>query len=219
MFGKKPSLSLVAALFFLISLAACSSGSSTGGAQNQTTGAQTDYNQTKSMVLDILHTKEGKQAIKDLLQDPSFKQSVIINEHDVTTALNKSLTDGNNRSLIEAQMKDPKFAAALVESTKKEHTQLLKSLLKDPEYQKNLLTVLQDPQYTQYQTSLFRTPTVRQEIQKIMMESMQNPQFKALFIQTVKENLGAAALPQLQGKEQQEGKKSSEEEGQDEQGG
>jgi spore germination protein D len=205
MLRKKQIVSLLATIVLISTITACGSGKKEG--RSQAAEAQPDYNQTKSMVLDILHTKEGMLALRDIMRDPSFKHSLAVNEQDIAQALNKSLTDGPNHQLIEAQMKDPKFAAALVKSTKQEHTELLKTLVKDPEYQKELINILQDPQYTKFQLSLLRTPTARQEIMKVMTEALQNPEFKMTFINSVRESLGPAAITQMQSSPKKDEKK------------
>jgi spore germination protein D len=192
----KQIVSLLATIVFISTLSACGSKEKTG--RSQAAEAHPDYNQTKSMVLDILHSREGMLALRDILRDPTFKQSLAINEQDVAQALNKSLTDGPNHQLIEIQMRDPKFAAALVKSSKQEHMELLKTLMKDPEYQKDLMNILQDPQFAKYQISLLHTPTARQELMKVMNEALQNPEFKLSVINSIRENLGTTQLMQMQ---------------------
>lgn len=195
---QKPHILLLAS--FVVSLLAAGCGSSSSGqsatsssSQAQEINYKTDYNNTKTMVMDILHTKEGKEGLKDIFKDPTFKQALSINEHDVNQALTKSITSGANKNLIEAQMKDPIFANALVKASKKEHQEMLKALMKDPEYQNDMLTLLKSPSYQQTLIPLMQTPEYRQTIMKIMLDSLQNPEFKLIFMETIKDAIRSGA--------------------------
>lgn len=146
------------------------------------------------MMMDILHSQQGKQALKDILQDPSFKQSLAINQQDINQALTKAITSGGpSNNMIQSQMKDPQFASAMVKAAKKEHQDLLKTLVKDPEYQTQLLTLMKSPSYQQTLIPLMQTPECRQAIMKVMMDSLQNPEFKLMYMDTVKEAIRSGA--------------------------
>lgn len=177
--------------FFLSTLAACSSGGSQAGGASE---GKPDYNETKSMVLDILHSKEGRDTLRDIVKDPAFKTSMIVNEQDISSALIKTLNDEKNQKhFFEVEMKDPKFAAAIVKASKKEQQLILKQLIKDPEYQQSMLTLMKSPEYQTMTIALMQSPEYRQYLMKVMAESLQNPEFRLMFMDVVKEAIGSGA--------------------------
>lgn len=195
--------------FFLSSVTACSSGGQAGSA-NET---KPDYNETKTMVLDILHSKDGKDTIRDMVKDPAIKSSIVVNEQDISTALIKTLNDEKNqKQFMEAQMKDPKFAAAIVKASKKEHEKILKQLMKDPEYQSSMLTLMKSPEYQTMTVSTMQSPEFRQNLMKVMAESLQNPEFRLMFMDVVKEAIrSGAGVSKMGGEGKGEEKKGGQE--------
>ncbi|WP_227874449.1 spore germination lipoprotein GerD [Tumebacillus algifaecis] len=158
-----------------------------GGGGAQETDAKAQYNETKQMVLDILHTKEGMDTLKDIVRDPQFKRSLAINETDVQVAMLKALTDGTAHATLEEQMRNPKFATALAKSFKKDNEKVLKDLLKDPEYQEMMLSLLKSPDFSQSLYDLMKTPEYRKQTMAIMTQSLQNPEFKLLYLDLLKQ--------------------------------
>lgn len=209
---------LLLSLFFL--LTGCSAGgeqSTTGQSdqsQKQAAGKPT-YPDIKTMVLDILHSKEGMTTLKDTMSSPEFKRSAAITEVDVQAALEKALSQGQNKSFLSSQMKDTKFAAAVVQSSRPQMVEIQKGLMHDPEYQKELLTLMQSPEFQQSQFELLKSPEYRKEIMKIMTEALQEPTFRLLFMDSMKEAVKAAGGGDKQKMGQQQQGKGSKKGGQD----
>lgn len=196
-----------AVAFFLSSMTACSSG---GGQASRAEEEKPDYNETKSMVLDILHSKEGKDTLRDMVKDPVFKSTMLINEQDISTALIKTFNDEKNQKhFIDIQMKDPKFAAAVVKASKKEHEMILKQLIKDPDYQQSMLTLMKSPDYQKMTLALMQSPEYRQYMMKVMAESLQNPEFRLMFMDVVKDAIRSGAGVSKMGAEEKGGGKQA----------
>lgn len=176
----------VAIIFAFVMIGGCGSQPQGSGGSQQT-DAKAQYNETKQMVLDILHTKEGMDTLKDIVRDPQFKRSLAINETDVQVAMLKALTDGSAHATLEEQMRNPKFASALAKSFKKDNETVLKELLKDPEYQEMMLVLLKSPEFTQNLYDLMKTPEYRKQTMAIMTQSLQNPEFKLLYLDLLKQ--------------------------------
>jgi len=176
----KPSRSVWAIALVLVLLGVgCGSSGSAGadvsGAQQQGYGA------TKQMVIDILHSPEGKTAVQEMLKDPTFRQKLAVSETDVSKAVEKTLESQKSQSFLSQQAKDPQFASTLAKSIQPELVQVNKQLMKDPEYQKDLLVVLKSPEFTKNLQDLLQTPEFRTQIMKIMTEALQTPNFKMKF--------------------------------------
>lgn len=177
--------------------------------QKQLAGNKPGYPETKAMVIDILHSKEGMDTLKETISSPEFKRSAAITPGDVAGAVEKTLKQGQNKSFLSEQMKDTKFAAAVVKASRPQMMEIERQLMKDPEYQKELLALMQSPEFMQSQFTLLKSPQYRKELMKIMTESLQEPTFRLLFQDSMKEAVKEAGGGQKEkiGQEKQSAQK------------
>jgi spore germination protein D len=210
----------LSAFLLLPLLIACGSGGASEG--NNASG----YKDTKSMVLDILKSEDGKKAIKNaaktgdetatgMLQAQSAKsgggkiqmlstedaQQLQLVVKDVLTA------DGSDK-MIKAMMTDPKFAGDFAKALQKENKQLQKDLMKDPEYQKQMLDLMKNPDYEKLMIDNMKSAQYRQQVMTIMQEALQSPLYRLELMTLLKKVMEEEAQPKGQGKGKQQDKKS-----------
>ncbi|HZG72616.1 MAG TPA: spore germination lipoprotein GerD [Chondromyces sp.] len=187
---KKLMLPLLLSLF---SLSAC------GGGGETEVNAQMDYDETKKMVVDILKTDDGKKAIQETMKDEAVKQQLIMDQKVVTDTIQTTLTSEKGRDFWKEAYKDPAFAEAVAKSMKDQNSQLLKDLMKDPEYREMMLSVMKDPEYEKNTIELLKSKEYKEHLQKTMGESLDSPLFKT----KVEDMITKAATEQ----QKQQGKK------------
>ncbi|RAL23296.1 hypothetical protein DL897_13110 [Thermoflavimicrobium daqui] len=158
-------------LILIFSLTSCSSPSPEAG-------TTPDYQKTKEMVLDLIRTSEGKKALKDLMSDPEFKQAIIVSNQELEETISKSLTNQHTKKEWEKLLSKPKVADNLAKATEKQQKELVKILLKDPEYQKLLLDIMKDPAFSKQVIQLLKSQEFRKETMKVMEEAIQIPSFQ-----------------------------------------
>ncbi len=185
---------------------------------NSQSGTKASYPDIKTMVLDILHSKEGMNTLKDTISSPEFKHQIAITPADISTAVEKTLNQGQNKAFLATQMKDTQFAAAVVKAAKPQMTEVQKQLMKDPEYQKSLLSLMASPENQQTQFHLLQSPEYRKEIMKIMTEALQQPTFRLLFMDSMKEAVKSAGGGNAKQMTQQKSQGSSQGKSGDEKG-
>lgn len=139
------------------------------------------------MVLDILHSKEGMDTLRQTVQSPEFKRALILSDSDMQKAVTAALTQGENRNLLQQQLQRPQFAKALAEAVKEQHRQLLKDLMKDPEYQRMMLDLMKTPDFQKQVLALMASPAYRQQTMNVMQDALQNPGFRLLFMDSSKQ--------------------------------
>lgn len=153
--------------------------SSCGGGGGKAQGSsQPDYKTIKTMVLDIMQTEEAKKTVSKMMKDEKFKQSMILDTSTVRTTLIKSIADPKNPQIKEA-FNDPKFTSTLAKSMKNENKELLKDLMKDPEYQKMMVSVMKDPEFEKNLMDLMKSSAYRQQTMQVMKEAIKSPLFQA----------------------------------------
>ncbi|WP_133121177.1 spore germination lipoprotein GerD [Kyrpidia spormannii] len=188
-------------MFLLGLCAATLAGGCARSSGPQPQQGQPPYQETKSMVLDILHSKEGMDTLRQTVQSQEFKRSLILSDSDMQKALTTALTQGENKNLLQQQLQQPQFAKALADALKEQHRQLLKDLMKDPEYQQMMLDLMKSPDFQKQILSLMSSPPYRQQTMKVMQEALQNPSFRLLFTDSLKQAVREVGPQAGQGKQ------------------
>lgn len=165
---KKSVFSLLLLTVFFLS--SCTVGESSKG--------KTDYEQTKKMIVDILKSDEGKKAIKDILGDEEMKQQLIMEQAIVIDTIENTLTSDKGMDFWKDAFKDPEFAAAIAKSMKKENEELLKGLMKDPEYQGMMMDILKDPALQKDLAQSLKSKEFREHLQVVVTETLDSPIYK-----------------------------------------
>ncbi|ARK28557.1 spore germination lipoprotein GerD [Halalkalibacter krulwichiae] len=188
----------------------------TSCAQAENGGGNTpDYESTKKMMVDMLKTDEGKQAIQEIMTDEELQKEIVMDNAFVRVTIQETLTSEAGRQFWQDVMKDPEFAQTFAESMQTENEKLLKGLMKDPEYQSMMITVLQDPEMEQALLETLKAKEYRQQVMTIMTEAFESP----FFIAKVNEVLERVAQQQLEKQDQAQGGGGQEGEGGQEGGG
>jgi len=169
--GHRPVLVWALVLF----LAACSPGGGGGSGQAQ---GKPDYKELKQMVVDILQTEDGKNAIRDVLKDPEFRRQIVVNDEMVRSTVERTLTDPKNQTQFSEMLKDPRVAGAFAKAFQREQRQLQKDLMNDPEYLNAWKNALRDPAFQKIFLELMNTPQFRQHLMGVMKDALQSPFFR-----------------------------------------
>ncbi|MCM3181075.1 spore germination lipoprotein GerD [Cytobacillus horneckiae] len=138
-----------------------------------------DYDQTKKMLVDILKTDDGKKAVEELLADEKIKQQLVMDQGMVRDTIETTLTSEKGSEFWKKSFDDPKFAESMAKSMKNENEQLLKDLMKDPEYQKMMMEVMKDPEMEKEITNLMKSQEYREHLKTVITETFESPLFKA----------------------------------------
>ncbi|WP_246625287.1 spore germination lipoprotein GerD [Fictibacillus nanhaiensis] len=184
-----------------------------GCAQNEAQGSsQIDYEATKKMLVDLLKTDEGKKAIKEVLSDKEIQQEILIDQEVIKETIEKQLLSEKGQKFWQTLFKDPKFSVAFAKSMRKEHEKLMKDLIKDPQYQAEVMKIMQNPKMAQKLLELVDTQPVRKEMKKVMLDTFENPIVQAQ-IQEMLKKIAHEEIDQSISKKEKEA--SGEEKGQD----
>ncbi|WP_332696699.1 spore germination lipoprotein GerD [Halalkalibacter lacteus] len=169
---KKITYFFVFSLFLAI-LASCAAAENGGGSNSP------NYESTKKMMVDMLQTEDGKKAVQEVLSDEEIKKELVMDTEFVKETIQTTLTSEEGRKFWQDVMKDPEFAQTFAESMQTENEKILKGLMKDPEYQAMLLTILQDPEMENAFLETMKSKEYRQQVMAIMSESFESPFFTA----------------------------------------
>lgn len=173
-------------------------------------GQDADYEATKKMVVDILQTEDGKKALSDILSDEKLKERLVIESDAVQNSINNVLVSEQGSEMWKNLFNDPSFVKNYATSIQEEHNKLIKGLMSDAEYQKQMIEILQNPEITEQMLTLMKSQQFREHLQEVVQQTLESP----LFQEKIKETLLKAAEEQSQGQGQgQGGEESGEKEG------
>jgi spore germination protein D len=158
---------------------------------------ETDYDTTKKMVVDILQTEDGKKALGEILADEKMQQQLVIDSAAVKQSINETLTSDKGTEMWKKLFEDPKFVESYYKSIEEDQKKLMKSLMSDAEYQKQMLDLLQNPEMTEQTLQTLKSQQFRAHLEETIQQTLESPLFQA----KIQEILLKAAEEQSKGQE------------------
>ncbi|MEN2769068.1 spore germination lipoprotein GerD [Ornithinibacillus xuwenensis] len=158
---------------------------------------ETDYDTTKKMVVDILQTEDGKKALGEILADEKMQQQLVIDSAAVKQSINETLTSDKGTEMWKKLFEDPKFVESYYKSIEEDQKKLMKSLMSDAEYQKQMLDILQNPEMTEQTLQTLKSQQFRAHLEETIQQTLESPLFQA----KIQEILLKAAEEQSKGQE------------------
>ncbi|HFK1766898.1 spore gernimation protein GerD [Bacillus cereus] len=180
----KRMLLVLTSSFLFLALVAC--------AQGKEAKSELDYDQTKKMIVDILKTDQGKKAIQDVLTDEKMKQALILDETVVKKTIEDAMVSDKGQQFWEKLFKDPEFSSKFAKSMGKEQTTLMKTLLKDPEYQAGVIEIMKNPEVEKMMLQTMKSKEYRQYLQQVLTETAESPLFQAKMIDIISKGVQKA---------------------------
>ncbi|HZG55574.1 spore germination lipoprotein GerD [Paenibacillus sp.] len=169
--------------------------------QDQQQSAQVNYNEVKTMVVDILKTEDGQKAIKEASREveaSDFQQLQILSTGQgqaLQTAVREVMSDPAYASALKEAMIDPMFAADFAKAIVAEDKKIHKALMMDPEYQQALIDVFKDPQFQALLLQTMKSAEYRQQIMTVMKEAIETPIFQQDILLLMERALEEQAKP------------------------
>lgn len=74
----------------------------------------------------------------------------------------------------------------------KEQTQLMKTLLKDPEYQAGVIEIMKNPEVEKMMLQTMKSKEYRQYLQQVLTETAESPLFQAKMIDIISKGVQKA---------------------------
>jgi len=140
--------------------------------------SEPNYKEMKQMVTDILQTEEGKKAIRGAVQDPGVKKKMILQDGEVEKIVQKEFFSPDNKEKLKSMFEDPKFASELGKTLAKENKQVIKDLMKDPEYRKMLIETMKDQEYEKMLLDVMKSNAYRRQMMLVIKDSLESPMFQ-----------------------------------------
>lgn len=170
-------LRLMCPVLFLVLLAACGSGS--------TSGEQADYDATKKMVVDILKTDDGKKAITEVLSNEEMQQNMALESEIVSQTVSETLVSEKGKEFWTKMFSDPKFVQGFSKVLQDHQKELMKGLMKDAEYQKLMIELYKNPEMMEQMVTVMQGQKYREYLETTINETLNSPVFQAKMSETL----------------------------------
>lgn len=161
-----------------VAIACCSIAFASGCSEGSNETNADSYSDEKKMIVDVLKTDAGKKAIQEVLAEENVKAELIMDEDTIKKTIETTLTSEKEMDFWKKAFKDPDFVKALAKGMKSAHSDLLKDLMKDPEYTSLLTDVLKSADMQQEFISILKEKDVRKELKKLVTETLENPLYQ-----------------------------------------
>lgn len=158
------------------------------------------YDEIKKIVIDSIQTEDGKKAMRQLLEEPSFRELLILEHEEVRKATEETLLSKEAEEFWKKTFEDPAFKETMAKSMQKQQQEIMKDLLKDATYQEDLTAFFGQPDMQKQLENILKGSIMRKEMEKIVQETIESPLLEKKWQDLVKES----------GSGTSDGKKSSE---------
>lgn len=153
----------------LFVLSACSN------AQN----ASPSYDETKKMMTDAIQTEEGKKALRQLLTEEEFRKQLVLEQPEVTSAIESTLLSKEGKDFWKETFDDPKFQKTIASSMKDQQQEIMKALMNDASFQKELEEFFGTPDMQKQLENILHSGSLKKEFEKAIEETISSPLLQA----------------------------------------
>ncbi|PID22158.1 spore gernimation protein [Sporosarcina sp. P3] len=154
---------------FLLFLTGCS-----GGHQ-----AAPSYDEMKKMMTDAIQTEDGKKALRKLMTDPEFRELLVLEQPEVKQSIENVLLSKEGERFWKTAFEDPKFTESIAKSMKKQQADIMKDLMGDASFQKEMEKFFGQPDMMKQMENIVNSATLKKEMEKAIEDTMNSPLMQA----------------------------------------
>lgn len=146
------------------------------------------YEEVKKIMVDAVQTDEGKKAIRQLFEEKSFRELLVLDTEEVKKATEQTLLSKEAEDFWKKTFEDPAFKEALAKSMKAQQEDILKDLLNDASYQEDLTAFFGQADMQKQLETILKGAVMRKELEKIVTETIENPLMQTKWQELIKKS-------------------------------
>ncbi|WP_017186262.1 spore germination lipoprotein GerD [Alkalibacillus haloalkaliphilus] len=144
-----------------------------------------DYEATKRMVVDILKTDDGKEALKEALSDEELEQKLVLQSETVNQAIEQTFSSEEGKEFWISLFDDPSFVQAYIQATREHDQEIIKGLMNDSNYQEQMISLFQEDEAQELIIQVLKSQEYKQHLEQSIQETLQSPLFKAQMVESL----------------------------------
>ena len=165
-------------LFLTLFLSACS----------QDKFSTLTYDEIKKITVDSLQTDEGKTALRKLLEEPDFRELLVLEHEEVKKATEETLLSEEAQQFWKETFEDPHFQETLATSMQKQQQEIMKELMKDATFQKDLETFFGQADMQKQLETILKSANLRKQMEEVVKETIESPLLQAKWQELIKKS-------------------------------
>lgn len=170
--------------------------------------ANPSYDEMKKMMTDALQTEDGKKAVRQLLADPEFREQLILEQPEVKKSIEQTLLSKEGEAFWKKIFDDPKFSETFAKSMKEQQEEVMKQLMKDASFQKDLEDFFGQSDMQKQLETIIKSSTMKEQYEKAIEDTINSPLLQTKWLKLIK----AAEEEAKEKDKKKEDEKSSDEE-------
>lgn len=174
------------------------------------------YEEIKKIMIDSLQTEDGKKALRQLLEDPNFRELIVLEHAEVNNAIHQTLLSEEAGEFWKKTLEDPKFKETLAKSMKEQQTEIMKTLIKDASYQEDLIAFFGQPDMQKELETILKSATLRKQMEEVVKQTIEDPLLQTKWLDLIKKSEKVSAEgggSEEEKKAEDKGEKGSDSEG------
>jgi spore germination protein D len=133
------------------------------------------YDETKKMMTDALQSEDGKKAVRQMFSDPAFKELLILELPEVKKSVEDALLSKKGEDFWKKSFEDPKFTESIAKSMKKQQQDIMKQLMDDSSFQKQLEEFFAQPDMLKQIETVTQSASMKKHLEKVVEETINSP--------------------------------------------
>ncbi|MDQ0353018.1 spore germination protein D [Alkalibacillus filiformis] len=144
-----------------------------------------DYEATKRMVVDILKTDDGKEALKEALSDEELEQKLVLQSDTVNQAIEQTISSDEGKEFWISLFDDPSFVQAYIQATREHDKEIIKGLMSDSNYQDQMISLFHEDEVRELIMQILKSQEYKEHLEESIQETLQSPLFKAQIVEAL----------------------------------
>ncbi|PIC58276.1 spore gernimation protein [Sporosarcina sp. P12(2017)] len=133
----------------------------------------------KKMMTDAIQTEDGKKALRKLMTDPEFRELLVLEQPEVKQSIENVLLSKEGELFWKTTFEDPKFTESIAKSMKKQQADIMKDLMGDASFQKELEKFFGQPDMMKQMENIVNSATLKKEMEKAIEDTINSPLMQA----------------------------------------
>lgn len=137
--------------------------------------ATPSFDEMKKVMTDALQTEDGKKALRQILAEEDFRKLLVLEQPEVKKSIEETLLSEEGSAFWKKAFEDPKFSEDMAKSMKDQQQEVMKQLMTDASFQKELEDFFGQPDMQKQLESIIKSSTMKEQYEKVIEETINSP--------------------------------------------
>lgn len=124
---------------------------------------------------DAIQTEEGKKTLRKILAEEDFRELLVLEQPEVKKSIEETLLSEKGDEFWKKAFEDPKFTESIAKSLKEQQEDVMKGLMDDASFQKQLESFFKQPDMQKQLEEIMKSSTMKEQYEKAIEETINSP--------------------------------------------